>query len=50
MTFIEDMELIDVPVLGKELTYFASDGVSMSRMDRFLVSEDFISRWHISAQ
>lgn len=50
LAFIEDMELVDVPVLGKKFTYFASDGVTMSRLDRFLISEDFISRWRITAQ
>lgn len=25
-TFVEDMEIIDVPVIGKKFTYFAADG------------------------
>lgn len=49
-TFKEDMELIDVPVLGKKFTYFNSDGITMSRIDRFLLSEGFVSRMKISAQ
>ena len=48
--FMEDLDLIDLPVLGKKFTYFANDGVTMSRIDRFLVSEGFISRWNLSSQ
>lgn len=50
VTFIEDMQLIGVPSLGKKFTSFHSDGRSMSRIDRFLLSEGFISNWNISAQ
>jgi hypothetical protein len=41
--FVEDMELIDVPVLGKKNSWFSADGKSMSRIDRFLLSEGFIT-------
>lgn len=40
--FVEDMELIDVPTLGKKFSFFGSVGKSMSRIDRILMSED---RW-----
>ena len=48
--FIEDLELTDLPALGKKFTYFSSDGVTMSRIDRFLVSEGFIARWSLTSQ
>lgn len=48
--FKDDMELVDVPVLGKKFTYFGPDGKSMSRVGRFLLSEGFVSRWNISAE
>jgi hypothetical protein len=37
------MELIDVPVLGKKFSWFSADGKSMSRIDRFLLSDGFIT-------
>jgi hypothetical protein len=41
--FVEEMEVIDVPVLGKKFSWYSADGKSMSRIDRFLVSEGFIT-------
>lgn len=49
-SFIEDMELADLPVLGKKFTWFGADGNSMSRIDRFLLSGGIIARWKTSAQ
>ena len=43
-TLVEDLELTDLPALGNKFTYFANDGVTMSRIDRFLASKGFISR------
>ncbi|CAJ2652296.1 unnamed protein product [Trifolium pratense] len=34
--FVEEMEVVDVPVLGKKISWFSADGKSMSRIDRFL--------------
>jgi exonuclease III len=48
--FVEDMELIDVPVMGKKFSWFSADGKSMSRIDRFLLSDGFISVQGISGQ
>jgi exonuclease III len=48
--FVEDMELIDVPVLGKKNSWFSADGKSMSRIDRFLLSEGFITSQGIAGQ
>ncbi|PNX90254.1 cysteine-rich receptor-like protein kinase, partial [Trifolium pratense] len=42
--FMEAMEVIDIPVLGKKFTWFNSDGSTMSRFDRFLLSEGFIHK------
>jgi hypothetical protein len=44
------MELIDVPVLGKKNSWFSADGKSMSRIDRFLLSEGFITSQGIAGQ
>lgn len=48
--FIDQMEVVDIPVLGKNFTWFSSDGASMSRLDRFLLSEGVIQKWDITAQ
>lgn len=48
--FIKDMELIDVPVLGKKFTWFSSDGKSKSRLDRFLITEGIIEEWGVTSQ
>jgi hypothetical protein len=39
------MELVDLPVLGRKFTWFHPNGRSMSRIDRALVSEDWITSW-----
>jgi hypothetical protein len=46
--FVEVMEVIDVPVLGKKFTWFSSDGKSMSRIDSFLLSDGFIAKFGVS--
>ena len=39
-SFIEDNGLQDLPLFGRIFTWFKGDGTSMSRIDRFLLSED----------
>lgn len=36
--FIVEMELFDVLISGKKFSYICSDGISMSRLDRFLIT------------
>ncbi|PNX71762.1 cysteine-rich receptor-like protein kinase, partial [Trifolium pratense] len=48
--FIEDMEVVDIPVTGKKFSWFNAEGTVMSRLDRFLLSEGFIERGGISNQ
>lgn len=48
--FIDDMELIDIPVYGRKFTWYKSDGSAMSRLDRFLVSDEWIDSWSNSSQ
>jgi hypothetical protein len=42
--FVDAMELIDVPVVGKKFSWYSADGTSMSRLDHFLLSEKFIDK------
>ncbi|MCH99417.1 endonuclease/exonuclease/phosphatase family protein, partial [Trifolium medium] len=48
--FVEMMEVVDVPVLGKKFTWFSADGNSMSRLDHFLVSEGFVEKGEVTGQ
>lgn len=43
--FIDDMELIYLPLIGRKYTWHRANGSSMSRLDRFLVSEEWMSNW-----
>lgn len=48
--FILEMNIVDIPVLGKKFMWFSADGGAMSRLDRFLLSESLISAWQVNAQ
>ncbi|MCI33103.1 endonuclease/exonuclease/phosphatase family protein, partial [Trifolium medium] len=41
--FVVNMDLTDIPVLGRKFTWFHSNGITMSRIDRVLVSDDWLS-------
>jgi hypothetical protein len=43
--FIEDNNLVDIPLHGRKFTWFKGDGLSMSRLDRFLLSEEWCLVW-----
>jgi exonuclease III len=43
--FINKLELVDLAVLGRKFTWFHSNGTTMSRIDRALVSDGWISSW-----
>jgi exonuclease III len=49
-SFIDGFEVVDVPVTGKKFTWISSDGLAMSRLDRFLLSEGFIEKGGITNQ
>ncbi|MCI49107.1 endonuclease/exonuclease/phosphatase family protein, partial [Trifolium medium] len=40
VTFLEDLEMIDLPLIGRRLTWFHTNGVTMSRLDRVLLSNE----------
>jgi len=48
--FIEENMLIDLPLCGQRFMWFKGDDVSMSRIDRFLLSEEWCLRWPNSLQ
>ncbi|XP_071705236.1 uncharacterized protein [Rutidosis leptorrhynchoides] len=43
--FIDRNMLVDIPMGGRKFTRVSDDGVKMSKLDRFLVSSDFLSLW-----
>ena len=43
--FIDDNVLIDLPLCGRKFTWYKGDGKSMSRIDRFLLYEDWCLVW-----
>lgn len=49
-SFIDDMGLNDLPLIGRKYTWYISDGRCMSRIDRFLLSDEWISTWHDLSQ
>ena len=43
--FIDDNDLVDLSLCGRRFTWFKGDGTSISRIDRFLLSEDWCLQW-----
>jgi hypothetical protein len=43
--FVADMELVDLPLLGRRFTWYHPNGTTMSRIDRVLVSPDWLDCW-----
>ncbi|CAK8535258.1 unnamed protein product [Lathyrus sativus] len=44
------MQLTDIPCLGVRFTWFSGCGKVMSRLDIFLLSDNLIPMWNITAQ
>jgi len=42
---LEDGSLLDLPICGRLFTWYRGDGVSMSRLDRFLLSDNWCNVW-----
>jgi len=49
-SFIADSHLMDFSLGGRHFTWFSGDGLSMSPLDSFLLSEELSSRWYNCAQ
>ena len=43
--FIDGILLIDLPLCGRMFTWYRGDGISMSRLDRFLLSTKWCDSW-----
>ena len=44
-SFINKMELIDTPLVGMKFTWVRAGGNAMSRIDRILVSMEWLQFW-----
>ncbi|GAU36101.1 hypothetical protein TSUD_277120 [Trifolium subterraneum] len=44
-SLIDDNNLIDLPLCSRKFTWFKGDGLSISRPDRFLLSEEWCLTW-----
>ncbi|XP_057415016.1 uncharacterized protein LOC130709903 [Lotus japonicus] len=44
-SFINNMELLDLPLVGKKFTWFRPNGLAVSRLDRALVSMEWLETW-----
>ncbi|GJR70222.1 reverse transcriptase domain, reverse transcriptase zinc-binding domain protein [Tanacetum coccineum] len=43
--FINDMRLVEIPMGGRKFTRISDDGLKFSKMDRFLMNDDFSNLW-----
>jgi hypothetical protein len=43
--FVDENFLVDLPLCGREFTWYRGDGLVMSRLDRFLLSEEWCLAW-----
>jgi hypothetical protein len=43
--FIDENFLVDLPLSGRKFTWYKGDGLTMSRLDRFLLSEEWCLTW-----
>ncbi|GKV23714.1 hypothetical protein SLEP1_g33413 [Rubroshorea leprosula] len=43
--FIENAGLVDLPLIRRKFTWYKGDGSAMSRLDRFLLSDDLLNLW-----
>jgi len=49
-SFIQSMELNDIPMIGRSFTWYSSNGAAMSRLDRVLLSNHWLELWPDSRQ
>jgi len=48
--WIEELEVEEVPWMGKNFTWFRPNGTAKSKLDRVLVSPEWLSKWPESFQ
>ncbi|GKU91329.1 hypothetical protein SLEP1_g5215 [Rubroshorea leprosula] len=48
--FIHESRLVDIPLIGRKYTWYHSSSNSMSRLDRFLMTEEWLTNWSETRQ
>jgi len=48
--FIESNSLVELPLVGKKYTWYKANGTTKSRLDRVLVSNDWLRKWPMAKQ
>lgn len=48
--WVSDLEVDDVPCIGRKYTWYKPNGTAKSRLDRFLVSADWLNKWKDTSQ
>jgi len=48
--WIEDLELVEPPWMGRQFTWFRPNGTSRRKLDRFLLSPEWLDRWPTTIQ
>jgi hypothetical protein len=43
--FMEELELADLPLVGRTFTCYHASGRAMSRVDRIFISDEWAVRW-----
>lgn len=43
--WIVDLEVVEIPSVGRKFTWFKPNGIAKSKLDRFLVSHEWLDRW-----
>ncbi|WJX49459.1 hypothetical protein P8452_35893 [Trifolium repens] len=43
--FFNEVELVDLPILGRRFTWYHANGLAMSRIDRGWVSSEWLDEW-----
>ncbi|XP_021995662.1 uncharacterized protein LOC110892828 [Helianthus annuus] len=47
--FIENADLLEYQMGGRQFTYRSDNGAKLSKLDRFLVSRDFMNNWPLAS-
>ena len=48
--WMEELEVEDAPWMGRKFTWYKPNGSAKSKIDRFLVSPDWITKWPATTQ
>ncbi|KAK2430145.1 hypothetical protein QL285_028516 [Trifolium repens] len=43
--FVDNLELVDLPLMGRRFTWFHANGRAMSRIDRMFISDEWAACW-----